>query len=1243
MAAPFNLPARAIDALNEVEDSQALLDHYVSVYGIDEQLSSTAAAAAAAVAVTSATETQANPPKTNARHGNTFSTLSSWSIEFPTATLRRRFSGSRFRGRDLSLIQKLSAAGYKSRRREQIPQQASDRESLSVASPVSAAATAATATGAGGQDPGPNPQTSTALSDPIDYSTAANFPSLPPQQDVDGDAIELPTDTNPAPCTGDDSSRPPQDVNVSPPSPRPKPFTKTKMSVSEQSPTQDNDDRDYENYYEEPSFVQTSPIFQDAATQNHTPPDGDSQIVTFDNIAPFQPPLEDTQNDDEPSSIQEDAGPTMEKGSWRRSSSQQQSSLQRPEGGFETPLAPTAPLPQTPANSKNPFAGMNKLGDAALVGSQLFGQTQFSSAVKHFSPTSSRPSPHVHNSISPNVAETSPLKNRYNVTSPMASSSPQITRFEPTEPNTRARTPSDNGAPEDGTVPESPQYATARPRTRPEPMSKYEKMADSQKRKLESDEVQGDTSGEESDDMGEALRRKRRAASKKRAAEKDLANIAVGRRQAPESIEVPSTTKKPRATYTGAGRYRTRRAETSLPTSDDADEFTVADSQGQTTAEPDHSKPSPDLADSAAGMRQGLVSSNDAVPDSAGATQKSVPNGVIPGTESSENSARLKDMIPETSPNNTQSRPQARSRSSSNEPLAASKGDALAAPDVPTDATAEMNHVDMIVDTPPHAPAPSRRSSRKPRPTLKAQSINTASARAATSSEAMNAADSATRTKTSAPKNRVGAEPQPGVQPEPTSQHRSIPAAIPVLDDEPPMPSSPPVPKSQPRANGLSGLAVDDETSTKVPVTPGDRASPTADEPPGSTSTLSVLTTTPVRSQESVELPPLSPDKPTRGRKTTKSLPRLTTEARVAKSGTRRLVRRATRLDSGSTDELTRSPSVNGFENSIIQPPRTAARGNRLSMLSHASNNNLPGLFSGMAFAISFQSRKDGERTDQYEHRLEQSREVEKMITQSGGHLLANGFDELFEPHALRSRSTSPASESAEDIPLALTPWAKTMGFAALIADGHSRKVKYMQALALGLPCISDRWVTNCVAKRTVVDWIPYLLCAGQSTFLRDAIRSRYLAPYPATEARLTDVIGRRTKMLEGSKILLVMKRSPKSEDKKMPYVFLAQVLGATLSRAYNLDEARETMNEREDADDPFDWVYVDEHTGSEEGLFGTAAPPAPRTSRKRKRTAAPAKEESERPPKKIRTLSDELVIQSLILGRMIEEGEMEA
>ncbi|TIC99525.1 DNA repair protein crb2 [Colletotrichum higginsianum] len=322
------------------------------------------------------------------------------------------------------------------------------------------------------------------------------------------------------------------------------------------------------------------------------------------------------------------------------------------------------------------------------------------------------------------------------------------------------------------------------------------------------------------------------------------------------------------------------------------------------------------------------------------------------------------------------------------------------------------------------------------------------------------------------------------------------------------------------------------------------------------------------------------------------------------------------------------------------------ARGSRLSMLSHTSkeNNGKPGIFAGMAFAISFQSKKDGEKTDHYEHRLGQSRDIEKMIVQSGGYLLSNGFDELFESNALGSTETSPVSEGKEDNPLTLTSFAQTMGFTALIADGHSRKVKYMQALALGLPCISDRWVTTCVAKAAVVDWLPYLLCAGQSTFLRDAIRSRYLAPYSAINARLVDVVETRPKMLEGSKILLVMKKS-RAEEKKMPYVFLAHVLGATLSRAYSVDEAKETLRHRELLNDPFDWVYVDEHTGSEEELFNPD-PPSTKTlkaSKKRKRAAATAVDEADRPPKRIRTLSNELVIQSLILGRMIEEGELEA
>ncbi|KAH0429863.1 DNA damage repair protein [Colletotrichum camelliae] len=1133
-----------------------------------------------------------------------------------------------------------------------LPQQDFIREGLSVASLPAAAAT-----DTGGQDRGPDPQTTSFASAAPGPSDATNFVKPPLAPIRDDDAIDPQTEPTPAPCALDETSRQPKKVNVSPRSSRFVSRKKAKMDVSQQSPTQDNDERDYQNYYDGPSFVETSPISQDAVTQSCPPHDEDSGPVNFGNLSHLI--QEETQPEEEPSSIPDDVNLATGRGAWRRSSSQQHSSVQRTD--IDSPLPNTAQPPQTPAN--NPFAGNKKLGDPALVGSQLFGQTQFSSAVKRFSPTSSRPSPHVyaHNSISPNVAETSPLKNRYNIASSMPPSSPQITR---TEPLGRPERSPSVGQPDDGTVPESPQYAPANTRGRLEPLAEYASVKEPRRRRLSNeaeDVMSGDDTDDFGDDLDDALRRRRLVALKQEEASKQLANISVGRRSERRSVEVPSTNKRPRATR--AGRYRGRRVATT--SDDEADEFTVADSQGQEAQRP-RSRASPDLGD----RKPGIVSSNEKVPDSTGATQKSNTACAAPETESSGNSSRPKDVIPETSPTNTQSHPEPVVIASSDQPLAKRHAEPVKESEVPAEAASQdrgaLEEVEdevggtakeVVEDVEPTKepenehpepapPQPSRRSGRKPRPTLKAQSLKS-TASAAASAEFTNTGD----------RNAVGATAQSAMVPaeEPilvqdavTKEEAPAQANALAADDLPTLPSSPPVLNTRSKNKTPPAIINQNKPTEKTPATPDTRQSPTAAEPPGSTSTLSDLTATPAPSdktspatQESVELPPLSPEKPTRGGQPAKSLPRVTSGSRVSKPSTRRQSRRSTRLDSASTDELTRSPSVTGFENSIIQPPKQSARGSRLSMLSYTSKDGGGAkIFARMAFAISFQSKKDGEKPDQYEHRLGQSRDVEKMIAQAGGHLLSNGFDELFEANALKSRSTSPASDGTEVTPLTLTSWAQLLGFTALIADGHSRKVKYMQALALGLPCISDRWVATCIAKGTVVDWVPYLLCAGQSTFLRDAFSSRYLAPYSATEARLADVVERRPKMLEGSKILLVMKKS-RAEDKKMPYVFLAHVLGATLSRAYNLEEAKETLKQREELDDPFDWVYVDEHTGTEEGLFGSAAPNT-KPSKKRKRPAAPAKDEATRAPKRIRTLSDELVIQSLILGRMIEEGELD-
>jgi hypothetical protein len=287
-----------------------------------------------------------------------------------------------------------------------------------------------------------------------------------------------------------------------------------------------------------------------------------------------------------------------------------------------------------------------------------------------------------------------------------------------------------------------------------------------------------------------------------------------------------------------------------------------------------------------------------------------------------------------------------------------------------------------------------------------------------------------------------------------------------------------------------------------------------------------------------------------------------------------------------------------------------------------------------MVFAISFQDRQQPQKS---KDKSLSKTNIESMIRQEGGKILGEGFNPLFD------FDTLPTSINAPPTPMlssSLKLLDTEIGFTALIADGHSRKVKYMQALALGIPCLAPKWVTTCVSKKEIVDWSSYLLCAGSSTLLGDAIRSRNLLTYDASTAKLAEIVSQRPKLLDGSRILLIMKKK-KNEEKRLPYVFLAQVLGASLVRVHSLEEARAKLRQAESEDDDFDWVYVDDHLqDARTVLFGAGTRVG--ISKKRKRRSTSVDTGDDRPPKRIRTLNDELVIQSLILGRLVEEGEME-
>lgn len=185
------------------------------------------------------------------------------------------------------------------------------------------------------------------------------------------------------------------------------------------------------------------------------------------------------------------------------------------------------------------------------------------------------------------------------------------------------------------------------------------------------------------------------------------------------------------------------------------------------------------------------------------------------------------------------------------------------------------------------------------------------------------------------------------------------------------------------------------------------------------------------------------------------------------------------------------------------------------------------GIFSGMAFAVS------------YTHNEKELSRLKSLIFKNGGRILKEGFDELFELPSL----SSPVTENDRCYSLRLTSRADQLGFACLITDNYSRRPKYMQALALNLPCLAGQWVIDCAAKRKIVDWEPYLLAAGSSMVLRKAVKSRILPPYPAAVARFNQTIKESPKHLAGHSVFFVTGRGIAAEQRK-PYAFFTYAMG---------------------------------------------------------------------------------------------------
>ncbi|KAF3920304.1 hypothetical protein AA313_de0209771 [Arthrobotrys entomopaga] len=179
-------------------------------------------------------------------------------------------------------------------------------------------------------------------------------------------------------------------------------------------------------------------------------------------------------------------------------------------------------------------------------------------------------------------------------------------------------------------------------------------------------------------------------------------------------------------------------------------------------------------------------------------------------------------------------------------------------------------------------------------------------------------------------------------------------------------------------------------------------------------------------------------------------------------------------------------------------------------------------IFSGMRFTISLPADKDGkEKTS-----------ITNMLERAGAYILEHGFEGIFE-------SVS-ESDTTELVP---RQGAGEIGFTAVISDRASTTPKYLQALALGLPCLAVKWVVDSVATGMPLPWQDYLLPAGESQYLDGAVKSRVIDWIDINSATFANMFSRRKKLMDAMNVIF-HDGSGKRKDGLQTFAFLIHAMG---------------------------------------------------------------------------------------------------
>lgn len=185
------------------------------------------------------------------------------------------------------------------------------------------------------------------------------------------------------------------------------------------------------------------------------------------------------------------------------------------------------------------------------------------------------------------------------------------------------------------------------------------------------------------------------------------------------------------------------------------------------------------------------------------------------------------------------------------------------------------------------------------------------------------------------------------------------------------------------------------------------------------------------------------------------------------------------------------------------------------------------GIFADCVFAVSSISGSDYET-------------LKKCILKNGGAICNNGLRDLLTIDYGQFKV-----DWNSKIP------KKRFKFGAVISAGVLRTPKYLEAVALGWPTLSWRFIDDCIRSEELLDWNGYALAAGLSEALDNNPRSHDLSRFNSRwreNADLEEQFSYRKKLLQGVNTpIYLIDRVPGKEDAVKLFLLLMGANSVTL------------------------------------------------------------------------------------------------